>query len=314
MTLRIRKRGTREEWLNWRKPNINASEAGSLLGVDNYRSPLGLFYEKTGTLVTEQTPQMQGGNWMEPAILKAVQETYPDWEVVPSEVYMDDPELRIGCTPDALARTPDDKKNGTFGTLQAKMVNAHAFDEWRDEDGAITPPLSYQVQCVVEAMQAGASWAGIAPMVVGYGITLHPVIPVMIHEGVWENIIEETKKFWHDVEHDIAPAISAPDTALVKRLYPRSDGSVLDFSRDRELQNLRKLLEEHEQYSKKISEIHKKAKPLEEKREGLRTVLRGKMGSAELGLLPGWEIKLKDFERKACKGRTLRIKQIGVKA
>ncbi len=81
-----RKKTSREEWLNWRRENVNASEAAALIGADKYRTKLQLYREKRGAFAQEQTKAMARGLHMEAAIL--------------CHHYYDDPDLRIGCSPE----------------------------------------------------------------------------------------------------------------------------------------------------------------------------------------------------------------------
>ncbi|MDI9475820.1 MAG: YqaJ viral recombinase family protein, partial [Bacillota bacterium] len=39
---------THEEWLNWRKKGIGGSDVSALLGLNPWRSPLALYYDKVG--------------------------------------------------------------------------------------------------------------------------------------------------------------------------------------------------------------------------------------------------------------------------
>lgn len=299
----------REEWLGWRKGNINASEAGALLGVDKYRTPLALYYEKFGDLATEETEAMRRGRWLEPAVIKAVAETRPDWEVIPRTEYFDDPELRVGCTPDAFITD----KQGRKGVLQAKTVNRFAFQAWC-ADGDIKAPLAYEVQTVAEAVQTlRMDFAVLGVLIVGNGplssgdIELK-VLPVPVHEGAWETFLKRAKSFWSDAAKGISPPVTEPDADLIKRLYPMPDGSTIDLSQDKELALL---LERLQGYSEIVSAGNKKLKPFEEKRDAIRTQLKAKMGAAEVAILPNGKMAtLKLVEPKPSAYRKLHIKEI----
>lgn len=303
MATRMREIKDRDEWLNWRKENINASEAGALLGVDRYRTPLSLYYEKFGDLVTEETNAMRRGRWLEPAVIKAVAETRPDWEVVPRMEYFDDPELRVGCTPDAFISD----KAGRKGVLQAKTVNERTFQEW-SADGEVKAPLTYEVQTVVESMQTlRMDFAVLGVLVVGYSTNLQ-ILPVPVHEGAWGSFLKRTKEFWSESERGVLPPITAPDIDLIKKLYPKPDGSIVDLSHDKELA---KMLSLHESYSAIISINHSKIKEIEKKRTVIRNYLKAIMGPAEMAILPhGLQATLRLVEPKPSTYRKLNIREI----
>lgn len=307
MTPRMRKiiqtEAGREEWLSWRKENINASEAGALLGVDKYRTPLSLYYEKFGDLVTEETEPMRRGRWLEPAVIKAVSETRPDWEVIPRMEYYDDPELRVGCTPDAFITD----KAGRKGVLQAKSVDERTFQGWC-ADGETKAPLAYEVQTVVESMQTlRMDFAALGVLIVGYRTDLQ-ILPVPVHEGAWGMFLKRSKEFWTDAEKGVAPPITAFDIDLMKKLYPKPDGSIVDLSDDKELA---KMLSLHESYSAIISTNHSKIKEIEKKRSTIRNYLKALMGPAEMALLPhGLQATLRLVEPKPSSYRKLHIKEI----
>lgn len=303
MTTRMRPIKDREEWLSWRKENINASEAGALLGVDKYRTPLSIYYEKFGNLVTEDTEAMRRGRWLEPAVIKAVAETRPDWEVVPRMEYYDDPELRVGCTPDAFITD----KAGRKGVLQAKTVNEPIFQEWC-ADGETKAPLAYEVQTIIESMQTlRMDFAVLGVMIVGYRTDLQ-ILPVPVHEGAWSMFLKRTKEFWVDAQKGVAPPVAALDINLIKKLYPKPDGSIIDLSGDKELARLLSL---HESYSGIMSTHHSKIREIEKKRTKIRDYLKALMGPAEMALLPhGLQATLRLVEPKPSSYRKLQIKEI----
>lgn len=303
MTTRMRPIKDREEWLSWRKENINASEAGALLGVDKYRTPLSLYYEKFGDLVTEETEPMRRGRWLEPAVIKAVAETRPDWEVSPRLEYYDDPELRVGCTPDAFLTD----KAGRKGVLQAKSVDERTFQGWCS-DGETKAPLAYEVQTVIEAMETlRMDFAVLGVLIVGYRTDLQ-ILPVPVHEGAWGMFLKRTKEFWTDAEKGITPPVTAPDVDLMKKLYPKPDGSIIDLSENKELA---KMLSLHESYSSIISRNHSLIKEIEKKRTTIRNYLKALMGPAEMALLPhGLRATLRLVEPKPSSYRKLDIREI----
>jgi len=48
---------TREEWLSWRKKGIGGSDISSLLGLNPWRSPLALYYDKVSEDDETEAPE-----------------------------------------------------------------------------------------------------------------------------------------------------------------------------------------------------------------------------------------------------------------
>src|SRR5687768_3934143 len=95
------------EWHAHRAGDVTASAVATALGIDPYRTPLELYAEKTGMLISNaDSPLMRRGRIMESVAVEMLREDYPDWEIrYPLDLYVRDPEIRLGATPDALAIT-----------------------------------------------------------------------------------------------------------------------------------------------------------------------------------------------------------------
>jgi hypothetical protein len=92
----------RETWLQWRRDDVTASTVGALFGVHPYTTALRLYVEKRGVEFPSQDDNqvMRRGRWLEPSIGKAVSELRPEGSIYPPNLYLRDPALRRGGTPD----------------------------------------------------------------------------------------------------------------------------------------------------------------------------------------------------------------------
>ena len=310
MSIRIREKLSREEWLAWRMPNINATEAPVILGVDKYQTLLGLYHEKKAGLAKKSSRIMRRGGHMEAAILSMLREERPDWQIEPCGNYYDDPDLRIGCSPDAFAWSPEWEGRAN---VQLKTVSRPVFEtDWRDEDGGVVVPIYYQVQTVIEAKMTHAVRNFIVPYVIETFARDDRedlfVLDVPIHDGAWNKVVQKTAAFWENFEKGIEPPLEPErDGDLIKRLYPTEDGSVIDLGADNELPVL---LAEEAELAELLSMGNEKLKSMVDRREALRTEIKAKLGCAVGAVLPGWEITWKTQCRKASQSRVLRIKPI----
>lgn len=301
--MRARKITDKEEWLKWREPNINASEAGALFSIDKYKTPLWLYHRKLGTIGPEEENEaMRRGRWLEPAVIKATAELRPDLEIDVPEIYVDDPDLRVGCTPDAFAT---EKKTSRKGVIQAKTVGEHVFKEWLESDGAA--PLAYELQTMIEAMQTKRTdFALLSIMIIGYKVDMR-ILPVPVGEsrGTYTAYLKRVKRFWVDVEKRNAPPVMAPDADLLKKLYPGEPGKTIDLTGNNMLPEL---LEKLDQYAAQLKAGRAPLKPIEKEQDAIKTVIKGYMEDAEIAILPGG--KVATFKPQTNPGWTARVLRI----
>jgi predicted phage-related endonuclease len=299
---------TREEWLALRSQNVGASEAGALLGIHDYQTAYSLWAIKSGALTPEQvdTPSLRRGRLLEPIALQVIREEHPDWQVkanpMPGGFYYCDPELRLGCTPDALAVRPD--RPGT-GILQVKSVERSVFrSKWHAEDGEIELPLWIAVQTIVEAHLTGAKWATVAALVVGHGIDV-VMIDVPLHEGVLARIREKVKEFWRLVETKQAPEPDyGRDAGIIEQLYRDATGEEIDLSTDN---RILALLDERE-------EAAAQKKVAEDRLHQIKAEILNKLGAACVGrcadgrVITAKTVVRREYIVKATSFRDLRVK------
>lgn len=279
---------SRDQWLALRRKDVTASVAGALLGIHEFTTAFGLWALKSGAVDEdpEETGPMKRGRLLEPVAVELLRERQPTWEITRGDVYLRDPDTRIGATPDVFVTDPE----RGLGVVQIKSVEAGVFRrKWKNEDGEVTPPLWVAVQGIVEAYLTGAKWAAVAPMVVGYGVDLH-VIDIPIHAGVIDRLKAETAAFWQRVGEGRAPdADYARDGAIIAQLYARDDGTTIDLSGDN---HLPALLEEDDQLSDQAATITAR-------RKEIKNEVINKLGVAASATCQGWMISAKTIHRKA---------------
>jgi len=285
---------SRDQWLALRRQDVTASVVGCLLGVHEYQTPYGLWALKTGAVGEdpEETGPMRRGRLLEPVAIAMLREERPAWQVKPAGVYMRDPAARLGATPDVLAFDPE---RPGLGIVQIKTVEPGVFrKKWRDEDGEVTPPLWIAVQAIVEAHLAGAQWAAVAAMTVGFGVDLH-VVPVPIHGGVVDRIYAAVADFWRMVAEGRAPDPDyGRDLRLVETLFAGRD-EIVDLSGDNALPAL---ADEREALSSTKSAA-------EDRLKEIKAEFLVKLGGAEAGriadgrLITARRVERKGYEVKA---------------
>ena len=235
----------RESWLALRRENINASEIGIVCGAGGYGSPAELYAEKKGLrppLIDSGT--LKRGRWGEAAVFEALADERPEWDVRRAKVYLRDPVLRIGATPDGFAIAPD--RDG-FGVVQTKMVSRSVFRaKWLVDpaasiaEGEARPPLAYELQTLTEELLSDCPWGVLAVVINGEYDWDFRLFDVPRHPEAEARILEDVAAFWRDwLDPGVMPPFNPQrDEALVKILYPADDGTEIDLSADNRVAEL----------------------------------------------------------------------------
>lgn len=240
MSIEIMTPATREEWLALRRESLGASEVAALLGVHPFMSAYELWAARSGLLADDssETAPMRRGRMLEAVAVDFLAEERPGWQVtanrIPGGKVYRDAERRISCTPDAFAVDPS--RDG-FATVQIKSVEPSIYRrQWKNDAGGVEPPLHVVVQAIQEARLTGASWAAVAPLVIGFGITM-PIIDIPLHAGLMTRLDAEVAAFWRAVESGQPPAPDyGRDGAIIAALNPTDpDGPAIDLSSDNAL-------------------------------------------------------------------------------
>ncbi len=226
----------RDAWMDWRRGFVTASDVPAVCGEGLFGSSAKVWAEKKGlTAPAEMNDAMFRGIIGEPAVLRAIQWHFPTWEVRPASVFLCDRESRLGATPDAAAVIPG--RDG-IGIIQCKTVSRPWFEaHWLDDNEQAVVPLAYELQTLTEAMLADAPWAMIAVLIVDTFRWELKVFPVERNPGAEAKIKQCVLDFCRDyLDANVQPPIDpARDEELVKRLFPRDDGTEIDLRFDNSL-------------------------------------------------------------------------------
>lgn len=288
------------EWHALRAQDLTASDLGAAVGCDPYKSPLRLYAEKAGLLLSQpDSPIMRRGRWMEAAVVAALVEEHPDWDIrYPLDLYLREPIARLGATPDALAATEEPGVTN----IQMKVVSRPVWER----DWAGGPPMPYLLQTLAEGMLLEADRSLLVALVVDTYSAELAYHPVPRHPEAEAKLLTVTQTFWENVRTGQRPAADFKmDTETVEELFPLSEPEpVLDLTGDN---RLGALLETRAHLKGRIVEDERVVKELD-------TEIKDKLGAAEIALLPGWKITWKTQTRKevtipASSFRVLRVSQ-----
>jgi len=300
MTVEHRTITSRDEWLRWRRQDVTASVVGALFGVHPYTTALRIYAEKRGVEFPDaDNKTMRRGRWLEPAVATAVEEERPDWKLRAPRLYLRDPDLRLGCTPDYFIE--GDPRG--LGVLQCKTVAPSVYA--RDWLGGSEIPLWVTLQALTEMMLADAAFGVVAALLVDAHAMDVAILEVPRHADSELKILVAVKNFWDAVGSGIEPDPNfSRDAEVIKALVPRdTSGKQIDFSGHNELPAM---LEERAALMQHIKEGEARCGEIE-------TQVKFLMGDAEIGNgLDGWRItyKVQDTKEYLVKARSSRVLRI----
>jgi putative phage-type endonuclease len=263
---------SRAEWLKWRRQDVTASDVAALCGLSPWKSALEVWAEKTGYANHRaETGLMRRGRWLEPAVLEALRETYPDVAIQKASVYLRDPELRLGATPDAFML-------GAFSTLiECKVISRPVYDAWGDD-----APIYYQLQTLTGAMLANTDRAILACLVIDTYSAELVTFHVERNEEAEAKIREGVAAFWENTALGIRPQIDyGEDGALIARLFRlRDDLPPIDLTGDNRLPDI---LAEREALNAQI-------KAQEARCEAIKAEVVHKLNGAPAAICGAWKV------------------------
>jgi putative phage-type endonuclease len=199
---------TEDQWLEFRERGLGASDTGTVLGLNPYKSVVELFYEKVGLkpISREESPSMFWGTEMEALVADKWQywdHAEPSQEAMIKNVraekiirkcervnrYISNPEFpHLFVSLDRRILIHDDRGEGA---LEVKTMNGYVADKW--ESGI--PPM-YLVQLQTQLLVCDFSWGEMAVLVDGRAMDVYQF---EANESIQASIIEKTSTFWKSV-------------------------------------------------------------------------------------------------------------------
>jgi hypothetical protein len=291
--------------LETRKLDVTASVIGGLFNCHPKETPLRLYSAKRGVeFADKDNPAMRRGRWLEPSFPRALEDVRPDWQVDPAKIYLRDPDLRLGATPDFfIAGDPRG-----LGVLQAKSVAPDVFRKhWSNgKDVPAWIKLQNATECLLaEAAYGKPTFGVIAALTVDAYDMQCELFDVPRDLAQREEIVARVKNFWKDVELGREPQPDFnKDREIIQALFPHeASGVVRDLSGNNELPMLlAQRIHLHEIIERNRAEC-----------EAIETEIKFLMGDAETAAgVDGWRISYKttNFKGYTVEPRSSRVLRI----
>lgn len=207
----------REEWLKARERGLGASDSGTIIGVNSWKSNLDLYNEKVGISKTDdisEKPYVILGNKEEPLIRDLFALENPQYEVVFESAYkmIFNPSYNfLFCTPDGELI---ERETGRKGILEIKTTEIRRPEQWKEWEGRI--PQTYYAQVCHQLICTGWEFA-----ILKARIRYYKNGELRIAERQYkitkdeakkdmEFLLEAEKSFWDSVQKKTPPALVLP--------------------------------------------------------------------------------------------------------
>lgn len=212
----ILKPKNRDEWLRARLNGIGGSDAGTVIGVNKYKTNVQLWEEKSGITIPEDIsdkPAVAYGKNAEPHIRELFHLDYPDYQLEYHEFYMyvNDDSPFIFATLDGELTD----KNGRKGVLEIKTCTIQNSNQWTEWEDKI--PDTYYAQVLHQL--AATDWDFvILRAYIRY--CKNGALRVTIRDYLIEKadvqadinyLIQRESEFWKDVTNKTRPALILPE-------------------------------------------------------------------------------------------------------
>jgi putative phage-type endonuclease len=203
---------TKEEWLKLRKKGIGGSDAGAILGVNQYKSSLSIYLDKTSEDINDdENFRMKVGNKLKKFVAKEfTNATGKKVRAINKMIVSDE-------YPFAIANI-DRKIVGEKSFLLCKVTNSFSKKDWNNNI-----PKNYEVQCQHYMGVTGATHCYIAVLIGNEELVIHNIERddiyienlMKLEKEFWENnVLGDRKITWKTQTKNII------DTKLFKKDYP----------------------------------------------------------------------------------------------
>lgn len=253
---------TEEEWLKFRKRGIGGSDAGAILGISIYKTPLDVYNDKINEEITKvESEKMYWGTVLEDIIAKEFEKrtgykvTNYNYIIISKEYPF------MYANIDRLIYLKDEKE---YAILECKTAGEYQSQRWKDDE----VPDEYYLQVQHYLAITGLNKAYIA-VLIGGNRYLYKMI--QRDEELIKLMIRKERDFWeNNVMKKVAPA--ATDTKELSKIYKEEiKGKTIELDAAKEISEL--------------EEIDTEIKTLEEKKEIIKAKIMEKMKDAEEGIV-----------------------------
>ena len=280
------KKLTHEDWLALRKSSIGGSDAGALVGLNQYSSAISVYADKKGLSKDKETSEaMRLGTDLEAYVAERFAEKENKKVRNDFFMYADDEY-------DFITANIDRRVVGENAGLECKTMGS--FSGYNLEDGEI--PSHYYAQCQHYMMVMGFDRMYLAILVLQRGLY---VIPIERDDEFIKSLREAEIKFWTtNIEKSIMPAPDGSDASLdtLKEIFPKAMPNT-----EIAVPGLDHLVKDYKAYG----ELEKEYK---EKKSKVQAEICRRLGTNEVGVGNDYGCSWKEQSRESVSPKKLKAK------
>lgn len=290
---------THEEWLHYRKSGIGGSDASAIVGLNKYKSKLGVFLDKTNPIVSSEPLNefAEMGHIMEPVIRDLFKKRNPHLKVYQSNFMWRSIKYPfMVANVDGLIHDP---QRG-WGILEIKNMSEYRLKEFGEEE--IPPEFIAQGAHYMETLNL--DFCIYAVIIGGNKYREFTLKRDDEMQEYIETLVEHEEEFW--LNHILTGIAPDPDGSkssgqALKELYAPGDKKkkteVLELPADTQ-----ELTQAYEYYSEQEAEMN-------EKKEFVKQQLQKMIGAHQTAQVDGDEKKLRWTFSKSFKADLLKEKE-----
>lgn len=271
-----------DEWLTLRKKSIGGSDAGAIMGMNPWSSPITLYAEKAGLSKDRETTEaMRLGTDLEDYVARRWMEETGKKVRVDNFMYMHDEH-------DFLTANVDRDVVGENAGLECKTMTS--FAKYDLEDGEI--PAQYFCQCQHYMMVKGYDRMYLAILVLQRGIYC---LTVERDEQFIKELLGEEICFWKDhVKKKEMPAPDGSDAAAetLAEIYPTGHGALELPNSDADIKRYRELADV--------------IKDFESEQDAIKQRLCARLGDSDTGIDKEFQCSWKNQSRTSVDSKKLK--------
>ena len=201
----------REEWLKHRRRGIGGSDAAAIAGLNPWKSPVEVYYEKLGEIPpVEDNERMYWGRVLEDIVAREFSERTGK-RVRRRNAILQHP--KHGFMIGNIDRELVGEKVG----LECKTVGEYSKDDWKED----RVPEQYIIQCQHYMAVTGYKGWWIAALIGGNKFVYKYIER---DETIIDALIDIETAFWQMVQEKTPPPMDGTDSAgnVLKLMYPES--------------------------------------------------------------------------------------------
>lgn len=276
---------THEEWLKARQLGIGGSDAGTILGVNKWKSKTQLFFEKVNPELKQQVDNeyIYWGNVLEDVVAK-------EFEVRTGKKVRKNNKMLRHPEHDFMLANLDRVVVGEKALLECKTTSQYNIDQWKDDE----IPASYLCQIQHYMAVTGYEKAYIA-VLCGGNQFIWKEVPR--DDELIEIIINAEKDFWYNnVLAGVIPEIDGSDATkdFLNQMYKDIDETEVQLGDD--VETLLTALDQVKQEEKQLKELKTK----------YENEIKHKLGNNLAGKTSGYQITWKPQVRKTLDTKKIR--------